>query len=100
MYLQRHGLILLKTNFHCRFGEIDLILQDADVIVFAEVRLRTNHYFGGAAASITQAKQARIVKAAQLYLQELSSQPPCRFDVVLLDKLDVQRIEWVKNAFE
>ncbi len=99
-YLQKNGLVLLESNFSCRFGEIDLILQDADVMVFAEVRLRKNADFGGAAASITPAKQARIMKAAQLYLQTLSRQPACRFDAVLLDGLDTNRIQWIKNAFE
>lgn len=99
-YLQENGLVLLESNFRCRFGEIDLILRDADVMVFAEVRLRKNTDFGGAAASITPAKQSRIMKAAQLYLQGLSRQPPCRFDAVLLDGLDARRIQWIKNAFE
>lgn len=99
-YLQQNGLVLLESNFRCRFGEIDLILQDAGVIVFAEVRLRTHGSFGGAAASITLPKQARIVKAAQVYLQKLNRQPPCRFDVVLMNGLDVQQIAWIKNAFE
>lgn len=99
-YLQQNGLVLLESNFRCRFGEIDLILQDAGVIVFAEVRLRTNSSFGGAAASVTPAKQARIVKAAQLYIQTLRHQPQCRFDVLLLNGLDVRRIEWIRNAFE
>jgi putative endonuclease len=99
-YLQQNGLVLLESNFSCRFGEIDLILQDAGVIVFAEVRLRTHSSFGGAAASITPAKQARIVKAAQIYLQQLHRQPQCRFDVLLLHGLDVQQIEWIRNAFE
>lgn len=99
-YLQQNGLVLLESNFSCRFGEIDLILQDAGVIVFVEVRLRTHGSFGGAAASITLPKQARIVKAAQMYLQKLSRQPQCRFDVVLLNRLDAEKIEWIKNAFE
>lgn len=100
MYLQKNGLVLLESNFRCRFGEIDLILQDAGMLVFAEVRLRSNASFGGAAASITPGKQARIVKAAQVYLQGLSHPPPCRFDVVLLDGLEAQRMEWIKHAFE
>lgn len=99
-YLQRNGLRLLESNFRCRFGEVDLIFQDADAVVFVEVRLRTNSSFGGAAASITSTKQARITKAAQMYLQALDHQPPCRFDAILLDGLDSQRIEWIKNAFE
>jgi putative endonuclease len=99
-FLQRNGLRLIESNFRCRFGEVDLILRDGSTIVFAEVRLRSHPGFGGAAASITQAKQARIVSTAQFYLQQHRTNLPCRFDAVLLDSLDAKRVEWIRNAFE
>ncbi len=99
-FLQRNGLRLIDSNFRCRAGEIDLILKDGATLVFAEVRLRTNTQFGGAAASITAAKQGKIVRTAQMYLQQNRIDAPCRFDAVLLDSLDAGRIEWIKNAFE
>ncbi len=99
-FLQRNGLRLIDSNFRCRMGEIDLILRDGPTVVFAEVRLRSSTQFGGAAASITAAKQARISRAAQIYLQQNHTDAPCRFDAVLLDSLDAERIEWIKNAFE
>ncbi|MCX7143498.1 MAG: YraN family protein [Proteobacteria bacterium] len=97
-YLQARGLRLLARNYHCRLGEIDLILEDGASLVFAEVRLRRNRGYGGAAESITAAKRQRIVLAARHYL---SGRPerPCRFDVILLDDLDPGRIEWIKDAF-
>lgn len=99
-FLQRNGLRLIDSNFRCRMGEIDLILRDGPTLVFAEVRLRSSAQFGGAAASITAAKQTRISRAAQMYLQQNHTDAPCRFDAVLLDSLDAKRIEWIKNAFE
>lgn len=98
-FLQRHGLKLLQRNYSCRYGEIDLILQDDDTLVFAEVRLRSHGDFGGAAASINAVKQSRLIHTAQHYLATLSRTPPCRFDAVLFDKLDSARPEWIKNAF-
>ena len=97
-YLQVRGLHLIERNYSCRLGEIDLILADGPTLVFAEVRLRRNLDYGGAAASITAAKRQRILRAARHYL---SSRPegPCRFDVILLDALDPDRIEWIKDAF-
>jgi putative endonuclease len=97
-YLQRRGLRLIARNYRCRLGEIDLILADGPALVFAEVRLRRNPGYGGAAASITSAKRQRILRAARHYL---SGRPeaPCRFDVILLDALDPDRIEWIKDAF-
>jgi putative endonuclease len=99
-FLQRNGLRLIESNFRCRHGEVDLILRDGDTIVFAEVRLRSTAAFGGAAASITSGKQAKVVRAAQFYLQHARSSSPCRFDAVLLDRLDATRVEWIQNAFE
>jgi putative endonuclease len=98
-YLHQHGLTTLARNYQCRFGEIDLILQDGEVLVFAEVRYRASHNFGGAAASIHVAKQRRIIAAAQHYLSQISHPPPCRFDAVLLNKLDLANVEWLKDAF-
>ncbi len=98
-FLQHRGLKLLRRNYRCRFGEIDLILQDGATLVFAEVRLRGTGNFVGAAASITATKQGRLVRTAQHYLGTLAGTPPCRFDVVLFDALDNCNPEWVRNAF-
>jgi putative endonuclease len=98
-YLQKQGLKLLHTNFRSRFGEIDLIMQDAETHVFIEVRLRSNPKFGGAAASIDARKQAKLLKTAKFYLSKLKQIPPCRFDAVLMQASDNNHIEWVKNAF-
>ena len=98
-FLQHHGLKLLQQNYRCRFGEIDLILQDGDALVFAEVRLRCSGDFGGAGASINAAKQARLVRTAQHYLATLAHIPPCRFDAVLLQAADGSGIEWIRDAF-
>jgi putative endonuclease len=97
-FLQAHGLRLIARNYRCRLGEIDLILEDGPALVFAEVRLRRNRDFGGAAESITAAKRQRILRAARHYL---SGRPerPCRFDVLLLDALKPDHIEWIKDAF-
>ena len=98
-YLKRNGLKLLQANYRCRFGEIDLILQDGDTHVFVEVRLRSSSAFGGAAASIDSRKQAKLVRTARHYLSTLQRIPPCRFDAILMKSKDMSNIEWVKNAF-
>lgn len=103
-HLQRHGLLLVQRNYrvaggpHARGAEVDLILRERDgTLVFVEVRARAQGDHGGALASVTSAKQRRIVRAAQHYLQRLPSLPPCRFDVV---GFDGGRIDWVKAAFD
>lgn len=98
-YLQQHGLKLLHCNYHSRFGEIDLIMQDGDTHVFVEVRLRGSSSFGGAAASIDARKQAKLIKTAQYYLTSLKRMPACRFDAVVMQSANLQHIEWIKGAF-
>jgi putative endonuclease len=97
-YLGAKGLALIEANYRCRLGEIDLVLRDGDTIVFAEVRLRTNADFGGAAYSVDRRKQSRLIAAARSWLAG-KSEVPCRFDVVLLDRLDPPRIDWIRDAF-
>ena len=103
-FLLRHGLKLGARNYRCRHGEIDLIMQDSETLVFVEVRLRKplrgKVDFGGALASITTSKQAKIIATAQHYLAGMKQLPPCRFDVVLLNGLNVTNVEWLKSAFE
>lgn len=98
-YLQQQGLTLITSNYHCRFGEIDLIMRDGKTLVFVEVRMRGNASFGGAGASITLSKQRKLSRTAEHYLQQYGS-AACRFDVVLMTKPSVENIEWVHNAFD
>jgi len=97
-FLQTQGLTLVTRNWRCRFGEIDLIMQDGPTRVFVEVRLRSRSDFGGAAASVTPAKQKKLLAAARLYLTTLKTLPPCRFDVVALS--GTAPPDWIKNAFD
>lgn len=102
-FLQRQGLRSITRNYRCRIGEIDLIMQSHDCLVFVEVRFRRYSEFGGAAASVDRRKQRRLLATAQLYLQQhKASNRPCRFDVVaVLPGPDgTLTFDWIKNAFE
>ena len=103
-FLTKNGLVLVARNYRCRYGEIDLIMQHADSLVFVEVKLRKTPSgrinFGGALASITPSKQAKLIATAQHYLAGLKQLPPCRFDAVLLNGLTMKDVEWLRNAFE
>jgi putative endonuclease len=98
-FLMSQGLKLVAQNYHCRFGEIDLIMMDAKTLVFVEVRLRSNSQFGSAATSITPKKQQKLILTAQHYLQT-HGECLCRFDAILMNKAALQHIEWVRNAFD
>lgn len=96
-YLSHQGLKLLETNYHSKFGEIDLIMRDADALVFVEVRYRKSNRFGGAQASITSSKQRKIALTALHYLQKRKqTNATCRFDTV---SISPQELQWVKDAF-
>ncbi len=100
-HLQAAGLRLVSRNYRTPGrggGEIDLIMRERDgTLVFVEVRQRASGSHGGAGASISPFKQRRIVFAARHYLMRLASEPPCRFDVVLLQAGEVQ---WLRAAFD
>jgi len=102
-FLERHGLQVLERNFRCRGGEIDLVCRAGKALVFVEVRLRGTRAFGGAGASITPAKQRRIILAARHYLAaRAAGECDCRFDCILFDGIGSAReshIEWVRDAF-
>jgi putative endonuclease len=96
-HLQQHGLSLVERNFRCKGGEIDLVMQEGQALVFVEVRKRADQRHGGAAASVTWRKQRRLIIAAQVYLQRYRTPPACRFDVIAIEG---DALNWLKNAIE
>ncbi|MGA7799761.1 MAG: YraN family protein [Gammaproteobacteria bacterium] len=98
-YLERRGLRLVARNYRCRRGEIDLIMEDRDNLVFIEVRYRRTLRFGGGAESVDRRKQARIIACASYYLQQhpdLAARP-ARFDVVAITAGG--KVSWIPDAF-
>lgn len=100
LYLEKQGLMFKTNNFHCTLGEIDLIMQDQDCLVFVEVRFRTQGDFGAGVETISYRKQRRLIKTALFYLQQndLIDKIPCRFDVLGMN--EQENITWIKDAFQ
>lgn len=104
-FLRGHGLRIVARNYRAPGGEIDLIAEDAGTLAFVEVRLRSGARHGGALESIDRHKRRRILHAARHYLARLPrTEPPCRFDAVLLAPVTHQgrqsfAIEWLRDAF-
>ena len=99
-YLQQQGLRLIEKNYRCRQGEIDLVMQHGDSLVFIEVRQRRDLRFGGALTSVTVKKQEKLRLAALHYLQHKAPRANARFDVVAVQGTDTQQtIEWICDAF-
>lgn len=102
-YLKKKGLQLICQNFHSRFGEIDLIMQEKQTLVFIEVRQRTIATYGNAATSVDAKKQQKLRLTAAWYLHQhhLTHKIHARFDIITIDgkTLSSNYITWIKNAF-
>ncbi len=111
-YLLARGLRLVERNFRLPIGELDLVMADADELVFVEVRQRASARYGGAAASVTPAKQGRMRRTAQVFLAlrwGAQRWPAMRFDVVAIDGpagagrsasgIEPSGIDWIRGAF-
>jgi len=102
-WLQKQGLKLLERNYHCRHGEIDLILLDGDCLCFVEVKYRGSRSFGGVSHSIGAAKQRKLLTAAEHYLTRHPEhrRRPQRIDALLLQQNGGEiEIEWIRNAVQ
>ena len=99
-FLQRQGLLPIERNFHCRGGEIDLVMRDGDVLVSIEVRYRASRGHGGAIGSIDGRKCRRWMLATRVFL---AARPEfadycVRFDVVAFDGEDRREITWLRDV--
>ena len=102
-FLRRQGLVPVTRNFRCRLGEIDLIMRNANCLVFIEVRYRSSNRFSRAGQTVDLHKQRKLIRTAALFLakREQFANSLVRFDVVAIDADDSgnETIEWIKDAF-
>lgn len=102
-FLTARGLRLLHQNYRCKHGEIDLIMQHRDTIVFIEVRFRSNPRYGSGADTVDRHKQAKLYATAQHYLLQYpqAARHACRFDVVSIHQEPaIENIDWIADAFQ
>jgi len=99
LFLRNKGYKIIKQNFRCRQGEIDIIAKDGEYLVFIEVKYRKNAYEGAALEAVTWQKQKRIMQTAKYYLYITASkgrERPCRFDVIAFEG---GKMVHIQNAF-
>lgn len=103
-YLISQGLTLISSNYQCKLGEIDLIMQERDTLVFVEVRYRLRNDFVGPILSVNRQKQTRLLRTAHVYLKQhrLSHAVPSRIDVVGITPRSNGgfQFQWVRNAIQ
>lgn len=102
-YLKRKGYKIIKRNFSCKYGEIDIIAQNDKYIIFVEVKTRGANSLGTPAEYVDFRKQRKIIKTAAHFLVNYPSNLQPRFDISELfisdDKSGKPRINYIKNAF-
>jgi putative endonuclease len=99
--LEKRGYVVHERNWRCLAGEIDIVAEEGDCLVFVEVRTRRGRKYGTPEESVTPAKQAKLVEVAQTYLQEHSWDGDWRIDVVAVEMTPggkLLRMELIKNA--
>ncbi|HEX2228544.1 MAG TPA: YraN family protein [Candidatus Binatia bacterium] len=101
LFLKKKGYKVVKRNYRCRGGEVDLIVLDRKVVVFVEVKTRTDHGFGSPLEAVEPRKQRRMILAAQLFLHEKKlHERDARFDVVGISWPGADPlVEHIQNAF-
>ena len=101
-YLQQKGYKLVERNYRCRGGEVDLILLDRKVIVFVEVKTRSDHEFGSPLEAVEARKQKKMIQAAQFFLNQKGlHNREARFDVIGISWVGQQpAVEHIENAFD
>jgi len=103
-FLKKRGYRIRETGFRCRHGEIDIVAQKKDYLVFVEVRTKSNLDFGTPEESITQAKKERLIASALTYTTTHQNLPPLwRIEVVAVEldgKGKIKRTELIENAVE
>ncbi len=102
-HLQRQGLQLIARNYRCRAGEVDLVMAQAGIVVFVEVRSRASPAFVSPKETVDRRKQRRLARVAAWFLRsrrDLANRP-ARFDVVSVTQPNYDaRLEWIQNAFK
>lgn len=98
-YLLECGVIILGHNFSSKWGEIDLIGQEGERLLFIEVKTRKNANYGSPSDFVDQRKQERLYLTAQLYLQgQAKDWKFYRFDIIEIE-WETSSLRWIKNAF-
>ncbi|PKL51976.1 MAG: YraN family protein [Nitrospira bacterium HGW-Nitrospira-1] len=100
-FLKKKGFGIIKKNYRTVFGEIDIIAKDKDIIVFVEVKTRTDNVFAHPFEAVNQKKRDKIRKVALCFMKTQKKEFPARFDVLsITSDRGETRIEHIKDAFE
>ena len=100
-HLLKKGYQILRRNYETKVGEIDIIAQDKETVVFVEVKTFADNNWEGVspAVNVTPGKQKKIIRVARHYIMTLPKEPYCRFDVVAVRTAPEVLIDHFEGAF-
>ena len=100
-FLKKKGYKIVSRNFKSPVGEMDIIAEDGDTLVFIEVKTRTDDSFGHPFEAVTHRKREKLRKVALSYFKHSRQEVPSRFDVLSIETDGANhKIEHIKDAFE
>jgi putative endonuclease len=99
-WLEQQGLSCIVRNYRVKFGEIDLVMENREQLVFVEVKYRRRDDYGLALEQVSRKQQLRIMRVAQHYLLRYKDKRPCRFDVLAISGTASLQYNWIQHAFE
>ena len=102
-YLKNKGLKFICKNYYSKYGEIDIIFENLQYIIFVEVKMRKKNSLVSGLESISSKKQENIIKTAYVYLEKAKEPKQPRFDIISIEtdnKTNAQSIIHIENAFE
>jgi putative endonuclease len=97
--LKDNKLKIIETNFNTRFGEIDIIALDDQVLVFVEVKYRKSDKYGSASEMLSKVKQRKIIKTVHIYLSKNQEYQYFNYRIDLMAQTG-HEMEWIKNAVD
>jgi putative endonuclease len=101
-YLEKKGYRVIERNFRTRFGEIDIVCQDAQTLVFVEVKTKIGHDFGEPEEMVNKRKISQVKRMGEVYLQDKGLSVACRVDVVAIvlnDDGSVEKMEHYQAVY-
>ena len=99
-YLLENGYKLLQQNWHFGKYEVDLIVENADILVFVEVKFRSTSYFGEPEIFVSNKQKLNLIRAANRYISKFDIEKESRFDIVSIVMQNGQpKINHIEDAF-
>lgn len=101
-YLRKHGYIIVEGNYHCKFGEIDIVAEDKKYVVFVEVKTRSEGMKYSPSDAVDSTKRAKIIASSQIYLKNYEFKRQPRFDIieVYFQNDEPVKVNHIENAFD